>query len=94
MIKLSLKDNCLSDAGVKKFTLPQRLLKDGLGKLAVLDLASNRDITDNAVKHLLKLTSLTALNRSGTQVSFRYGVPQLLEHRNLCLAPQDVSFTF
>lgn len=91
---MSLKDNCLSDTGVKKFTLPQCLLKDGLGKLAVLDLASNHDITDNAVKHLLKLTSLTALNLSGTQVSFLYGVPQLLKHRNLCLAPQDVSFTF
>ncbi|CAH3022892.1 unnamed protein product [Porites evermanni] len=94
LIKLSLKDNCLSDTGVKKFTLPKRLLKDGLGKLAVLDLASNHDITDNAVKHLLKLTSLTALNLSGTQVSFRYGVPQLLKHRNLCLAPQDFNDEF
>ena len=91
LTRLSLKENCLSDAGVRKFTLPQRLLKGGLEKLSVLDLSLNPDITDESVKHIGKLNSLTALNLSGTRISFGYGVPQLMNHTNLCLA-LDVSY--
>ena len=85
MTKLSLKDNCLSDTGVKKFTLPQRLLKDGLGRLSVLDLSLNPGVCDNSIKYLVKITSLTALNLSGTGVTFGCGVPQLVNQTNLCL---------
>ena len=90
--KLSLKDNCLSDVGVKKITLPQRLLKDGLGKLSVLDFSLNPGISDSSVKHLIKINSLTALNLSGTGVTFRCGVPQLVNQTNLCLS-LEVSYS-
>lgn len=92
LTKLSLKENCLSDTGVRKLTIPQRLLKGGLGNLSILDLSLNPSITDNSIKHIMKLNSLTALNLSGTKVTFGYGVPQLMNHTNLCLA-LDVSGT-
>lgn len=87
---LSLKDNCLSDAGVRHFTLPRRFFKSGLGKLSVLDLSLNPNITDKSVKHIAKLHSLSALNLSGTRISFGHGVPQLMKDTTLCLA-LDVS---
>ena len=90
MTKLSLKENCLSDTGVRKLTIPQRLLKGGLGELSILDLSLNSSITDDSIKHIIKLNSLTALNLSGTKVTFGYGVAQLMNHTNLCLAV-DVS---
>ena len=90
--KLSLKDNCLSDVGVKKITLPQRLLKDGLGKLSVLDLSLNPGMSDSSVKYLIKINSLTALNLSGTGVTFKCGVPQLVNQTNLCLS-LEVSYS-
>ena len=90
--KLSLKDNCLSDVGVKKLTLPQRLLKDGLRKLSVLDLSLNPGISDSSIKYLIKINSFTALNLSGTGVTFRCGVPQLANQTNLCLS-LEVSYT-
>ncbi|RMX58743.1 hypothetical protein pdam_00010818 [Pocillopora damicornis] len=83
---LSLKDNCLSDAGVRHFTLPRRFFKSGLGKLSVLDLSLNPNITDKSVKHIAKLHSLSALNLSGTRISFGHGVPQLIKDTTLCLA--------
>lgn len=86
--KLSLKDNCLSDTGVKKLTLPQRLLKDGLGKLSVLDLSLNPKMSDNSIKYLVKINSLTALNLSGTGVTLTSGVPKLVDCTNLCLTPK------
>ena len=88
MQKLSLKDNCLSDTGVKKLTLPQRLLKDGLGKLSVLDLSLNPKMSDNSIKYLVKINSLTALNLSGTGVTLTSGVPKLVDCTNLCLTPK------
>lgn len=86
LTKLSLKENCLSDTGIRKLTIPQRLLKGGLGNLSILDLSLNPSITDDSIKHIIKLDSLTALNLSGTKVTFGSGVPQLMNHTNLCLA--------
>jgi len=86
LTKLSLKENCLSDTGIRKLTIPQRLLRGGLGNLSILDLSLNPSITDDSIKHVIKLNSLTALNLSGTKVTFGYGVPQLMNHTNLCLA--------
>jgi len=86
LTKLSLKENCLSDTGIRKLTIPQRLLKGGLGNLSILDLSLNPSITDNSIKHIIKMNSLTALNLSGTKVTFGHGVPQLMNHTNLCLA--------
>lgn len=91
MTKLSLKENCLSDSGIRKLTLPQRLLKGGLGQLSVLDLSLNPGITDDSIKHIVKLNSLSALNLSGTKVTLGYGVPQLMNQTSLCLA-LDVSY--
>ena len=90
LTKLSLKENCLSDTGIRKLTIPQRLFKGGLENLSILDLSLNPSITDDSIKHLVKLNTLTALNLSGTKVTFGYGVPQLMNHTNLCLA-MDVS---
>lgn len=56
----------------------------------MLDLSLNQNITDASVKHIAKLPSLSALNLSGTRISFGHGVLQLMNDTNLCLA-LDVS---
>ena len=75
---------------MRHFTLPRRFFKSGLGKLSVLDLSLNPNITDKSVKHIAKLHSLSALNLSGTRISFGHGVSQLMKDTTLCLA-LDVS---
>ena len=92
---LSLKDNCFSDAGVKKLTLPLRLLNDGLEKLSVLDLSLNPKISDDSIKYIVKMNSLTALNLSGTGITLTSGVPNLVDSTSLCLTPEvHVCFCF
>ena len=92
---LSLKDNCFSDTGVKKLTLPLRLLNDGLEKLSVLDLSLNPKISDDSVKYIVKMNSLTALNLSGTGITLTSGVPNLVDSTSLCLTPEvHVGFCF
>ena len=85
---LSLKDNCFSDTGVKKLTLPCRLLNDGLGKLSVLDLSLNPKISDNSIKYIVKINTLTTLNLSGTGITLTSGVPNLVDCTGLCLTPE------
>lgn len=85
---LSLKDNCFSDTGVKKLTLPRRLLNDGLEKLSVLDLSLNPKISDDSIKYIVKINSLTALNLSGTGITLTCGVPNLVDSTSLCLTPE------
>uniref|UniRef100_A0A8C5K916 Leucine-rich repeat-containing protein 42 n=1 Tax=Jaculus jaculus TaxID=51337 RepID=A0A8C5K916_JACJA len=41
--QLHLKDNCLSDAGVRKMTAPVRVMKRGLESLTLLDLSCNKE---------------------------------------------------
>ena len=92
---LSLKDNCFSDTGVKKLTLPRRLLNDGLEKLSVLDLSLNPKISDDSIKYIVKMNSLTALNLSGTGITLTSGVPNLVDSTSLCLTPEvHVGFCF
>jgi len=89
---LSLKDNCFSDTGVKKLTLPRRLLNDGLEKLSVLDLSLNPKISDDSIKYMVKMNSLTALNLSGTGITLTSGVPNLVDSTSLCLTPEVAIF--
>ena len=86
LARLSLKENCISDVGVRRLTLPQRLLKGSLAVLSVLDLSLNPGITDGSVKYLSKLATLTALNLSGTRITFGRGVSHLVNNTNLSLA--------
>lgn len=50
--QLHLKDNCLSDAGVRKMTAPVRVMKRGLENLTLLDLSCNPEITDAGIGYL------------------------------------------
>ncbi|KFO20949.1 leucine-rich repeat-containing protein 42 [Fukomys damarensis] len=64
--QLHLKDNCLSDAGVRKMTAPVRVMKRGLENLTLLDLSCNPDITDAGVGYLFSFRKLNRLDISGT----------------------------
>ncbi|XP_019387004.1 PREDICTED: leucine-rich repeat-containing protein 42 isoform X1 [Crocodylus porosus] len=64
--RLLLKDNCLSDAGLRKMTAPVRVMKRGLENLSVLDLSCNPKITDVGIGYLLSFRKLNCLDISGT----------------------------
>ncbi|XP_058511551.1 leucine-rich repeat-containing protein 42 isoform X2 [Ochotona princeps] len=64
--QLHLKDNCLSDAGVRKMTAPVRVMKRGLGNLTLLDLSCNPKITDAGIGYLFCFRKLSCLDISGT----------------------------
>ncbi|XP_069837771.1 leucine-rich repeat-containing protein 42 isoform X2 [Dendropsophus ebraccatus] len=66
--ELYLKDNCLSDVGVRKLTAPVRVLQRGLGKLTLLDMSCNPEITDTGVTFLLGFKQLRFLDLSDTGV--------------------------
>uniref|UniRef100_A0A8C5R823 Leucine-rich repeat-containing protein 42 n=1 Tax=Leptobrachium leishanense TaxID=445787 RepID=A0A8C5R823_9ANUR len=66
--KLYLKDNCLSDTGIRRMTAPTRVLQRGLGRLTVLDLSDNQGITDLGVTFLFTLKTLLFLDVSGTSI--------------------------
>ncbi|XP_075038231.1 leucine-rich repeat-containing protein 42 [Mixophyes fleayi] len=66
--ELYLKDNCLSDIGVRKMTAPLRVLNRGLGCLTLLDLSCNQGITDLGVTFLLVFKQLLFLDLSDTGV--------------------------
>ncbi|XP_063154052.1 leucine-rich repeat-containing protein 42 [Candoia aspera] len=63
---LLLKDNCLSDIGLRKMTAPVRVMKRGLENLSVLDLAYNPGITNKGVRYLRPFKKLNYLDLSGT----------------------------
>ncbi|XP_069593948.1 leucine-rich repeat-containing protein 42 isoform X1 [Ranitomeya imitator] len=65
---LYLKDNCLSDTGVRKLTAPVRVLHRGLGKLTLLDVSCNPEITETGVSFLLVFNQLEYLDISDTGV--------------------------
>ncbi|KAM4641635.1 leucine-rich repeat-containing protein 42 [Discoglossus pictus] len=65
---LYLKDNCLSDAGVRRMTAPLRVLHRGPAKLSVLDVSWNPEITDLGVAFLFVFKHLDFLDISGTGV--------------------------
>ncbi|XP_062437425.1 leucine-rich repeat-containing protein 42 isoform X2 [Rhea pennata] len=64
--RLLLKDNCLSDAGLRRMTAPVRVLKKGLENLSILDLSCNPKITDVGIGYLLSFKKLNCLDISGT----------------------------
>ncbi|PKK27347.1 leucine rich repeat containing 42 [Columba livia] len=64
--RLLLKDNSLSDAGLRRMTAPVRVLKKGLENLLVLDLSCNPKITDVGIRYLLSFKKLNCLDISGT----------------------------
>ncbi|XP_056671074.1 leucine-rich repeat-containing protein 42 [Monodelphis domestica] len=64
--QLRLKDNCLSDAGVRRMTAPVRVMRRGLENLALLDLSCNPEITDAGIGYLFSFRKLNCLDISGT----------------------------
>ncbi|XP_062835678.1 leucine-rich repeat-containing protein 42 isoform X1 [Anolis carolinensis] len=66
LVRLLLKDNCLSDAGLRKMTAPVRIMKRGLENLTVLDLSYNPEITHMGIGYLLSFKKLNYLDLSGT----------------------------
>ncbi|XP_053248357.1 leucine-rich repeat-containing protein 42 isoform X2 [Podarcis raffonei] len=66
LTRLLLKDNCLSDAGLRKMTAPVRVMKRGLENLSVLDLSCNPGITRLGLRYLLPFKKLNCLDLSGT----------------------------
>ncbi|XP_008580095.1 PREDICTED: leucine-rich repeat-containing protein 42 [Galeopterus variegatus] len=81
--QLHLKDNCLSDAGVRKMTAPVRVMKRGLENLTLLDLSSVdivlqwERVTAEAVKPRETSEPRTAAQhfygqRSRTEVPLKY----------------------
>ncbi|KAF1445745.1 Leucine-rich repeat-containing protein 42, partial [Spheniscus mendiculus] len=64
--RLLLKDNSLSDAGLRRMTAPVRVLKKGLENLLVLDLSCNPKITDVGIGYLLSFKKLNCLDISET----------------------------
>ncbi|XP_044156368.1 leucine-rich repeat-containing protein 42 [Bufo gargarizans] len=66
--ELYLKDNCLSDIGVRKMTAPVRVLQRGLGNLSLLDMSCNPEITETGVTFLLVFKQLRYLDISDAGV--------------------------
>ncbi|KAH0618597.1 hypothetical protein JD844_017956 [Phrynosoma platyrhinos] len=66
LVRLLLKDNCLSDAGLRKMTAPVRIMKRGVENLTVLDLSYNPGITSMGIRYLLSFKKLNYLDLSGT----------------------------
>ncbi|XP_026562908.1 leucine-rich repeat-containing protein 42 isoform X1 [Pseudonaja textilis] len=63
---LLLKDNCLSDIGLRKMTARVRVMKRGLENLSALDLSYNPGITNKGVRYLRPFKKLNYLDLSGT----------------------------
>ncbi|XP_067893612.1 leucine-rich repeat-containing protein 42 [Heterodontus francisci] len=69
LIHLYLRDNGLSDCGLRKMTAPVRVIKKGLGNLEVLDLSGNPRISEHGMRYLFCFSKLRALDISGTGVT-------------------------
>ncbi|XP_029474519.1 leucine-rich repeat-containing protein 42 [Rhinatrema bivittatum] len=68
LVQLYMKDNCLSDVGLRRMTAPVRVMKRGLQHLAVLDLSCNPKITDAGITFLFCFRKLNSLDISDTGV--------------------------
>nr|XP_056701039.1 leucine-rich repeat-containing protein 42 [Euleptes europaea] len=79
LIRLLLKDNCLSDAGLRKMTAPVRVMKKDLGNLSILDLSCNPGITNKGVGFLLSFKKLNNLDLSGTGIEDRMVAIQCIQ---------------
>lgn len=79
---LRLRDNCLTDTYIQKFTLPQRLGYVNFEKLRVLDLSKNTalNVTDQVlVKHFSKYPALCEIYL--TRCDLRIQIERLREYR-------------
>ncbi|NWI19174.1 LRC42 protein, partial [Crypturellus soui] len=82
--RLLLKDNSLSDAGLRRMTAPVRVLKKGLENLLILDLSCNPKITDVGIGYLLSFKNLNCLDISGAGLKDVDAVVKRLQvHRGL-----------
>ncbi|XP_069498256.1 leucine-rich repeat-containing protein 42 isoform X4 [Ambystoma mexicanum] len=76
LIQLYLRDNGLSDAGIRKMTAPVRVMKRGLPNLQVFDLSCNPNITERGVAFLFGFRKLNCLDVSETGVQDKKAVRQ------------------
>ncbi|KAM4721403.1 leucine-rich repeat-containing protein 42 [Rhinophrynus dorsalis] len=81
LTELYLKDNCLSDTGIRRMTASVRVLQRGLGSLTVLDLSDNPGITDKGVAFLFAFKQLNFLNISGTGVQVPSAIVKRIQTR-------------
>lgn len=65
---LYLKDNCLSDVGLRKLTAPVRVLQRGLGNLTLLDVSCNPQVTEAGATFLVVFSQLQFLDISDSGV--------------------------
>ncbi|XP_053549415.1 leucine-rich repeat-containing protein 42 [Bombina bombina] len=68
LTELFLKDNCLSDAGLRKMTAPMRVLHRGPEHLTLLDVSCNPNVTDLGVSFLFVFKHLLFLDISETGI--------------------------
>ncbi|GFS24963.1 leucine-rich repeat-containing protein 42, partial [Elysia marginata] len=66
---LILKENVLTDEGVRKLTVRKRMFKEVNSPLETLDLSDNTGITEKSLQFLGCLTKLTMINTSNTSIS-------------------------
>ncbi|XP_068095094.1 leucine-rich repeat-containing protein 42 [Hyperolius riggenbachi] len=76
---LYLKNNCLSDAGIRTMTAPVRVMCRGLGNLRLLDLSGNPGMTEEGVKFLFVFKGLQYLDISDSGILSCLAVCQKLE---------------
>lgn len=86
--QLYIKDNCLSDVGVRKLTAPVRVIKRGLENLESLDISCNANITDFGIVFLCCFKKLQTLDISNTGVKDKMAVTKMIQTQ-LGLVPSD-----
>ncbi|XP_078529576.1 leucine-rich repeat-containing protein 42 [Lissotriton helveticus] len=89
LVQLYLKDNGLSDAGIRKMTAPVRVLKRGLQELAILDVSCNPDLTDKGAAFLLCFKKLNCLDISNSGVKDRKAVIQRFTDQSGLVLSED-----
>ncbi|KAL8584656.1 hypothetical protein ACOMHN_002385 [Nucella lapillus] len=80
---LVLRNNNLTDEGIRRLTAPLRIKKTGPLGLKTLDLSENADVTVGSLKFLRVFRELTLLNLSFTaiqELQHRQSVPELREY--------------
>ncbi|XP_043941409.1 leucine-rich repeat-containing protein 42 isoform X2 [Protopterus annectens] len=86
--QLYVKDNCLSDMGIRKLTAPVRVMKRGLEKLESLDVSCNANISDFGIGFLCCFKKLQTLDISNTGVKDKVAVTKMIQNQ-LGLVPSD-----
>ncbi|XP_064415893.1 leucine-rich repeat-containing protein 42 [Latimeria chalumnae] len=87
---LYLKDNCLSDNGLRKMTSPVRIMKKGLENLKLLDLSCNPKISDFGIMFLSCFNKLRALDVSGTCIQNSISAVKIQTQLGLVLAEESL----